>query len=227
MRNLEPSFTTGLRFFLIVVFTTISYNTNNSGVSCATETASSQPNNNQLKLHFYELKPYIYYEGNQWKGILADFIGEMVKQNPQCWHEFIEHGHRYKATFASTPKTSTEYRLTNLLNMTNRYANRTDFIKHNRQYINSGKHQNETTLWFPVLGNLELANYSADSLDIAFGDTLAPVVLRESLDLLSRVNRTTEVLLGPCLISVLLLVAAAIILRILVGIDRIEFIIII
>ena len=101
--------------------------------------------------------------------------------------------------------------------MTHKYANRTDFINHNRQYIKAGRHQNETTLWFPVLGTSELPVYSADSVDVAYGDTLAPVVLRETLDLLSRVNRTTKMLLGPFLLSILVLVAAAIVLRILVG----------
>ena len=209
-----------LRLVLVTVFTIISHHTNNCSVNDA---VSQQPNSNHQKLltlHFYELKPYIYYEGNQWKGILADFIGEMVKQDPQCWHDFIEHGGRqYQTTTSQTPPkiSAEEYHLTNFVNMTHRYTNRTDFIRHNHQYIKSGKHQNETTLWFPVLGNSELAAQSADSFDVVFGDTLAPVVLRESLDLFSRVNRTMEVLLGPCLFSVLLLVGAAILLRVLVS----------
>lgn len=214
MRDKKPSFNIAagfIRFFLVTVISHHNHITSNWSVNGAVETPT-----NQLKLHFYELKPYIYFEGNQWKGILADFIGEVVRQDRQCWHDFIEHGHGYKIP-PQTPNMSTEYHLTNLLNMTHKYANRTDFINHNRQYIKAGRHQNETTLWFPVLGTSELPVYSADSVDVAYGDTLAPVVLRETLDLLSRVNRTTKMLLGPFLLSILVLVAAAIVLRILVG----------
>ena len=181
-------------------------NHHNSAVSCQ----------QQVNLHFYELKPYIYYEGNQWKGIFADFMDEMARQNRKCLYDLM--GVDPKASLHSL----NGYQLTTLLNFTKKYTNRTDFIKHNRQYVKSGRHQNETTIWFPVLGNNELTEPTGSSLEVAFGDALAPVILRESLDLFTRIEMTVERLLGPLLVSGLVIVAGAVILRIMVGIIKIR-----
>ena len=161
-----------------------------------------------IKLHFYELKPYIYYENNRWEGIFADFMTDFGQQE-NCLFEFAS------ADPMAIEKKLGNYQINDRVNLTIQYRNRSDFIAHNLEYVRSGQHRNETTLWFPLLGN-ELAPMDGD-LDIAIDEEIATIVLSESLDFSARLERTFVRIKGLLLVTGLIIVAAAIVLRILVS----------
>ena len=163
-------------------------------------TATNSANN----LHFYQLKPYLYKENNQWKGIMVESFEGVNRINQDC-------------PFKNPDKSLTSSSITSIFNFTKEYKNRTEFIRQNRLYLKNGGYLNETTIWFPALGTDLMTQEPYNDYDVISEDFIVPVVLSESLDILGRAYTTTRRLRVPVVIGVLLVVTAALILRMLVS----------
>ena len=153
-------------------------------------------------VHYWELKPYIYSEAGVIKGIYVDLFAEMTRIDAKCTFAFARH-HQEDDSISNTMQYAE-----------NRSASLPAFIEHNSEYVQDPHNQNESTIWFPVVGNH--LQHTISSFDVVYDDTLVIVVLQESMDIMRKFFSTYLILIETGIIGILLVIMCSFLLRVLV-----------
>lgn len=158
--------------------------------------------NGHFTVHYWELKPYIYTEDGVLKGIFVDLFAEMERIDAKCAFAFAVH-HIGNGSISDA-----------MLYTQNKSKSLPAFIAHNKEHVNDDRNRNDSTIWFPVVGDhLQPAK---TTFDVVYDDTLAIVVLQESLDVLQKFLSTGQILLETVIIATLLVIMCGYLLRVLV-----------